>query len=129
MQDIFLALHFATCNQQHILQIQLLNLIDSIFFSSQLRSSQDSKKLRAIVSSSYFTKTIMEGLNTEFPYIKERFVEFINKSILLFLDYYHNCSELISQILNNYSSKIMLVHSHKLESSQHKDIEISKRNS
>lgn len=56
-------------------------------------------------------------------------MEFINKSILLFLDYYHNCSELISQILNNYSSKIMLVHSHKLESSQHKDIEISKRNS
>lgn len=59
MQDIFLALHFATCNEEHILQIQLLNLIDSIFFSSQLRNSTDSKKLKAIVSSSYFTKTIM----------------------------------------------------------------------
>lgn len=64
MQDIFLALHFATCNEEHILQIQLLNLIDSIFFNSQLRNSNDFKKLRAVVSSPYFTKTIMEGLNT-----------------------------------------------------------------
>jgi hypothetical protein len=70
MHDIFLALHFANCNEEHILQIQLLNLIDSIFFNSQLRNSNDFKKLRAIVSSTYFTKTIMEGLNTKFPYIK-----------------------------------------------------------
>ena len=67
-----------------------------------------------MVSHPAFMKTILEGLNTEFPYIKERFVDFINKSIPLFLEYHTNSSELISQILNNYSSKIMLVHSHKL---------------
>ena len=120
IQDILMSLHFAATD--HIMQIQFLNLLDCIFFQSNLKNSTNVKKLRSIVSSSLFTKTILEGLNTEFPYIKERFVEFINKSIPLFLEYHTQSSELISHILNNYSSKIMLVHSHKLESSQSKKI-------
>lgn len=111
--DILMCLHFATNNRDHILQIQFLNLIDCIFFHSTLRQSANVKKLRIMISSPLLTRTILQGLNTEFPYIKERFVEFINKSIPLFLEYHSQSSELISQILNNYSSKIMLVHSHK----------------
>lgn len=43
-----MALHFATINEEHILQIQLLNLIDTIFFTSKLRNSGESgnKKLK-----------------------------------------------------------------------------------
>ena len=74
IRDILYSLHFATLNNDHILQIQLLNLLDVIFFQSNLRKSSETKKLRNIVSSEEFTKTILEGLNTEFPYIKERFV-------------------------------------------------------
>ena len=109
-----MSLHFATINSDHILQIQLLNLIDCIFFNSMMRNSHNSKSLRGLISNPQFTKVILEGLNTEFPYIKERFVEFINKSIPLYLEYHNQSSELISQILNNYFSKIMLVHSAKL---------------
>ena len=48
-------------------------------------SETETKRLIEIVSSQFFTKTILEGLDTDFPYIKERFVEFINKSIVLYL--------------------------------------------
>lgn len=85
----------------------MLNLIDTIFFQSTLRNTQQISKLRIIVSNEYFIKVILEGLNTRFPYIKERFVEFINKSIIFFLEYHNSCSELISTILNTYFTKII----------------------
>ena len=127
INEILMSLHFSTSH--HILQIQFLNLLDCIFFNSSFKNSNNHKKIQEIVGRPIFIKTILEGLNTEFPYIKERFVEFINKSIPLFLEYFRESSDLINRILNNYFSKIMLVHSHRLESSQSRDIEISKRNS
>lgn len=59
LNEILYSLHFATINNDHILQIQILNLLDTIFFQSNLRKSSENKKLKEIVSSELFTKTIL----------------------------------------------------------------------
>lgn len=71
----------------------------------------------------------MEGLDSEFPYIKERFVEFINLSIVLILEYHSNSSEIISKILNTYCTKISVSNQKKMEISNKKDLMIGKINS
>lgn len=95
---------------------------------SNIRRLTDGSILSEIVSHESFSSTILEGVGSSFPYIKQRFVWFLNESIPLILDRHSNSSEVVSRIFNTYTNKIAYANSKKVEATSLKDIQISQKN-
>jgi hypothetical protein len=70
----------------------------------------------------------LEGVGSSFPYIKQRFVWFLNECIPLILERHSNCSEVVSRIFNTYTNKIAYANSKKVEATSLKDLQISQKN-
>ena len=88
----------------------------------------DGTILSEVVTHQSFSSTILEGVGSTFPYIKQRFVWFLNECIPLILERHANCSEVISRIFNTYTNKIAYANSKKVEASSLKDLQISQKN-
>lgn len=95
---------------------------------SDIRRLTDGTILTDIVTHESFSSTILEGVGSSFPYIKQRFVWFLNESIPLILERHSNCSEVVSRIFNTYTNKIAYANSKKVEANSLKDIQISQKN-
>jgi hypothetical protein len=93
-----------------------------------MRRTVDPKILREVITSTDLVSTILEGVSCSFPYIKQRFVQFLNECIPLLLDYSSGCGEAVSRVLNTYTNKIAYVNSKKVEASSLKDLQISQKN-
>jgi hypothetical protein len=111
-----------------LLQIQLLDLLKLLLTDPEIRKKIDSKILKEVISSANLVNTILEGVSCAFPYIKQRFVVFLNECIPLLLDCYSGCGEAVSRVLNTYTNKIAYVNSKKVEASSLKDLQISQKN-
>ena len=77
-RNILRSLHFATVNEEHLLQIQLLNLLQLMLVSSNVKKLSDNNVLTEAITHYSFSATILEGVGSSFPYIKQRFVWFLN---------------------------------------------------
>ena len=126
-KSILRSLHFATVNDEHLLQIQLLGLLQLLLVGN-VKKLTDGSILLKIVTNVTFALTILEGVGSSFPYIKQRFVWFLNECIPLILERHSNCSEVISRIFNTYTNKIAYANSKKVEASSLKDLQISQKN-
>lgn len=72
--------------------------------------------------------TVLEGVGCSFPYIKQRFVRFLNECIPLLVECAVGCGEAVSRVLNTFTNKIAYVNSKKVEASSLKDLQISQKN-
>jgi hypothetical protein len=72
------SLHFATVNEEHLLQIQLLDLLRLLLTDAGMRRIVEPKVLREVIASTDLVSTVLEGVGCSFPYIKQRFVRFLN---------------------------------------------------
>jgi hypothetical protein len=76
-KDIHHCLHFSILSSELVNQIQVLNLLKTILFSSSMRKSSDNDLkvfLKEFVSSPLFISSLILGLDNHSPYIKERYV-------------------------------------------------------
>lgn len=73
------------------MQIQLLNILKNIFFSSSFRKKADSVEIRAFFKTVFTNKTFidstLEGLNTPFSYVRGQFISFLTICIPLIADF------------------------------------------
>jgi len=58
-KDILRSLHFATINEEHLLQIQLLNLFKLIFNHSSIKKLADSKVIKDSIVNSNLVNIIL----------------------------------------------------------------------
>lgn len=118
------SLHFATINNEHLLQIQLLDLLRLILGGRVA----EARVLREAVASTDLVSTALEGVGCSFPYIKQRFVRFLNECVPLLLECAPSCAEAVSRVLNTFTAKIAYANSKKVEASSLKDLQISQKN-
>jgi hypothetical protein len=73
------------------MQVQLINLLRSIFFNSSFRKKGDLFKVREffkkVFTDKTFLKSILEGLHTPFAYVRAQFIGFITSAIPLIADF------------------------------------------
>lgn len=77
-KNLLRSLHFATVNEEHLLQIQLLELLKTLLSDSGIKKIADPKLIREAIASTDIVSTILEGVSCSFPYIKQRFVVFLS---------------------------------------------------
>lgn len=131
IRDIHRCLHFSIINCELVNQIQVLNLLKTILFSSAMRKSTESDLkvfLKEFVSRPLFIQSLMLGLDNHSPYIKERYVEFLGLCIPLFLEYHREPGLQICQLLGLYTNKIAAINSQRMEVDEYRDLTISRRN-
>lgn len=110
------------------MQIQLLDLLKLLLADHGIKKFIDPKILKEVIATTNLVSTILEGVSCSFPYIKKRFVAFLNECIPLLLDCYSGCGDAVSRVLNTYTNKIAYVNSKKVEASSLKDLQISQKN-
>lgn len=85
-RSLLRSLHFATLNEEHLLQIQLLDLLRLLLTDSTVRRAIDPKVLRDAVGGAELVNTVLEGVGCSFPYIKQRFVQFLNECVPMLVE-------------------------------------------
>lgn len=106
----------------------MLDLLRLLLTDPAMRRTVEPKILRETIASADLVSTALEGVSCSFPYIKQRFVRFLNECIPLLLDCSPSCAEAVSRVLNTYTNKIAYVNSKKVEASSLKDLQISQKN-
>jgi hypothetical protein len=85
MQPLGSVLKQAVINEDFIIQIQLLGLFRSIFFTSSFRKKGKIEDVRLyfkeLFASSTFVETMLEGVRTPFAYVRSQFISFISSCI------------------------------------------------
>lgn len=109
-RSLLRALHFATVNNEHLLQIQLLDLL-RLLLGGRVA---ESKVLREVVAATDLISAALEGVGCSFPYIKQRFVRFLNECVPLLLECAPGCAEAVSRVLNTFTAKIAYANSKKV---------------
>lgn len=73
------------------MQIQILNLLQNIFFTSSFRKKAEAYTIRDFFKSVFTDKTflssVLEGLHTPFSYVRSQFISFITTCIPLIADF------------------------------------------
>jgi hypothetical protein len=91
LKPLLRSLHFATVNGEQLLQIQLLNLLRLLLLESEVRMLAEGKVLKEAVGQGALAGTLLEGVACAYPYIKQRFVEFLNDCLPLLVEYHPGC--------------------------------------
>jgi hypothetical protein len=73
------------------MQIQIINLLKNIFFSSSFRKKGEMDAIRdffkRVFTNMKFLTSVLNGLNTPFSYVRGQFINFITVSIPLIADF------------------------------------------
>ena len=108
LDPIFKVLKQVVNNREYIMQIQILNILKNIFFSSSFRKKAESQEIRdffkSIFTNKLFMNSTLEGLNTPFSYVRSQFISFLTVCIPLIADFLEpsDCTECIRNIIFNY---------------------------
>lgn len=108
LNPLFKVLKQVVINREYIMQIQILNMLKNIFFSSSFRKKADSQQIRDFFKTVFTNKTFisstLEGLNTPFSYVRSQFISFLTICIPLIADFLEpaDCTECIRNIIFNY---------------------------
>jgi hypothetical protein len=85
MEPLCKVLNQAVINQEYITQIQLLNLLKTVFFNSSFRQKGSVENIRAffkgIFTKQFFMSSMLNGLYTPFAYVRAQFITFISACI------------------------------------------------
>lgn len=91
MEPLCKVLNEAVTNQEYITQIQLLNLLKTIFFNSSFRQKGSIEEIREffkkIFTTKFFLQSMLNGLHTPFAYVRAQFISFITTCIELIANF------------------------------------------
>ena len=108
LNPMFKVLKQVVTNREYIMQIQILNILKNIFFSSSFRKKADSQEIRdffkSVFTNKIFINSTLDGLNTPFSYVRSQFISFLTICIPLIADFLepNDCTECIRNIIFNY---------------------------
>ena len=91
LDPLFKVLKQVVINREYIMQIQILNILKTIFFSSSFRKKADAIEIRqffkTVFTNKIFLSSTLEGLNTPFSYVRSQFISFLTICIPLIADF------------------------------------------
>ncbi len=108
LNPLFKVLKQVVMNREYIMQIQILNILKTIFFSSSFRKKADSQEIRdffkTVFTNQNFLSSTLDGLNTPFSYVRSQFISFLTICIPLIADFLEpaDCTGCIRNIIFNY---------------------------